>query len=223
MAAMSDEFREAIADKDRLESKIEALQDYLNQPGMPGVSESLIDSEGFPRADIDIYAVRKARNELACAQTDHKAAMKDIEQRLYALHAESRVDVPRRPPAAPAMDGVEANRSALSEPAADSRPVASFEVKIPQPFALIDDVAEGGPAQESGLRVGDYVCSFGGISRAESDLAACFAQVQQLVPQSAGTSIELVVLRGAEHVTLSLVPKTWSGRGLLGCHLKPQQ
>jgi 26S proteasome non-ATPase regulatory subunit 9 len=34
--------------------------------GEPGVKGSLIDNEGFPRADVDIFEVRKLRNRHAC-------------------------------------------------------------------------------------------------------------------------------------------------------------
>jgi 26S proteasome non-ATPase regulatory subunit 9 len=47
---------------------------------MPGVSGLLVDDEGFPRGDIDLYAVRQARNKYVCAQTDHIEVMKKIEQ-----------------------------------------------------------------------------------------------------------------------------------------------
>ena len=43
---------------------------------MPGVKGSLVDAEGFPRADIDLFEVRKLRNRLACLQTDHCNIMK---------------------------------------------------------------------------------------------------------------------------------------------------
>ena len=32
---------------------------------------SLVDNEGFPRADIDIYAVRTARNKIICKKYTH--------------------------------------------------------------------------------------------------------------------------------------------------------
>lgn len=48
--------------------------------GMPGVSGPLVDDEGFPRGDIDLYAVRQARNKYVCAQTDHIEIMRKIEQ-----------------------------------------------------------------------------------------------------------------------------------------------
>ena len=33
------------------------------------MSGALVDSEGFPRGDVDIYAVRKARNRIICEYT----------------------------------------------------------------------------------------------------------------------------------------------------------
>ena len=70
----------------------------------------LVDSEGFPRADIDIYAVRTARKKIVCKifitcfcvethiflsflpglRNDHKVVMKLIEQKLHQIHAEAR-------------------------------------------------------------------------------------------------------------------------------------
>lgn len=47
---------------------------------MPGVAGPLVDDEGFPRGDIDLYAVRQARNKYACAQTDHQEVMRKIEE-----------------------------------------------------------------------------------------------------------------------------------------------
>jgi 26S proteasome non-ATPase regulatory subunit 9 len=34
--------------------------------GAPGLTEPLVDYEGFPRADVDIFEVRKLRNRMAC-------------------------------------------------------------------------------------------------------------------------------------------------------------
>ena len=81
---MLDQERKAIEDK------IIALNDYLKAPGMPGLRGNLVDAEGFPRSDIDVYEVRKARHDLACLQTDHQALMKKIEQGLYSLHADAK-------------------------------------------------------------------------------------------------------------------------------------
>ncbi len=37
-----------------IEEEIFALSECLTAPGMPGLKGNLVDSEGFPRADIDI-------------------------------------------------------------------------------------------------------------------------------------------------------------------------
>jgi len=47
---------------------------------------SLLDSEGFPRSDIDIVQIRIARNKIICLKNDYKGIMKDIEQALYDVH-----------------------------------------------------------------------------------------------------------------------------------------
>ena len=49
--------------------------------GKPGLKNRLIDDEGFPRDDVDIFEARKLRNRHACLQTDHKTLMKDLEKR----------------------------------------------------------------------------------------------------------------------------------------------
>ena len=55
---------------------------------MPGVKGSLVDAEGFPRADIDLFEVRKLRNRLACLQTDHCNLMKELDGALLNLHSD---------------------------------------------------------------------------------------------------------------------------------------
>ena len=38
---------------------------YMQQAGV-GMTGPLVDEEGFPRSDIDVYAVRTARNRVIC-------------------------------------------------------------------------------------------------------------------------------------------------------------
>lgn len=219
MIAGMEEFKKLEQERDRLEAQITSLREYLTEDGMPGVSGPLVDEEGFPRADLDIYAIRKARNSLACAQTDHQDVMKRIEKALHEIHAASRVDVPR---VAPADAG---NGAALPVGEQQGGAQASAASILPPAFAWIDEVAEGSPAQDAGLALGDHICRFGGIDRRETgDLNACFAAIAQLVPASVGKALEVVVLRGQppRRVELSLTPRQWTGRGLLGCHLAPK-
>merc|ERR1719487_1300449 len=189
MVSVSDEFKELAKQKESLEAEIKDLEDYLTEEGMPGLQGSLIDEEGFPRADLDLYAIRKARNRFACAQTDHKEVMKKIEAALFVFHAESRVAVPRQSPAV-AVPSVQ-------EDGMDVDAVGQEAQLPPPPFALVDEVTAGSPAADAGLALGDHVIRFGHVNRQDTgDLNACFAGVQELVPRSVGTPIEVQVLRG---------------------------
>lgn len=60
------EVRALIARKDEIEAEIASLAGSLEGPGGPGLHGNLIDRDGFPRADIDVLAVRQARHRIAC-------------------------------------------------------------------------------------------------------------------------------------------------------------
>ncbi|GMP35863.1 hypothetical protein CsSME_00008160 [Camellia sinensis var. sinensis] len=70
-----------------LESEMNVIIDRLCQPGGPGLSGNLIDSEGFPRADIDIPVVRADRHHLAELRSDHKDITEQINQNIQLLHS----------------------------------------------------------------------------------------------------------------------------------------
>ncbi|CAE7600601.1 PSMD9 [Symbiodinium pilosum] len=210
-----EEFRKLDQEKNRLEAEIKTLYEYLTEDGMPGVSGPLVDDEGFPRGDIDLYAVRQARNKYVCAQTDHMEVMKKIEQAITALHAGTKVHVPRAAPAT-------ATEVPEDEPMPESQNVV-LQVKMAAPFAEIDEVSEGSPAQAAGLQVGDLICRFGQVNLQDTgDLNACFNAIRDLVPRSAGTAIPVTVIRGESRHELQLTPQQWAGRGLLGCHMNPK-
>lgn len=48
--------------------KEEELKAHLStlEVNKVGMEEALVDSEGFPRSDIDVYQVRKARHRIIC-------------------------------------------------------------------------------------------------------------------------------------------------------------
>ena len=90
------------------------------------------------------------------------------------------------------------------------------------PFALIKSVAAESPADTAGIEEGDLVLRFGSIDHTNHrDLQAIGA----LVPMAAGANdtIPVVVQRKDDGPTrqLSLRPRPWAGRGLLGCHVVP--
>ena len=48
--------------------KEEELKAHLStlEVNKVGMDEALVDSEGYPRNDIDVYQVRKARHQIIC-------------------------------------------------------------------------------------------------------------------------------------------------------------
>lgn len=53
-------------------NEITSAMSYLNSTPV-GLNEPLVDSEGFPRDDLDLYAISGARHTVACVQNDLRA------------------------------------------------------------------------------------------------------------------------------------------------------
>ena len=69
-----------MAQRDALEAEADAIASELTSPGpegqLPaGIKTLLVDAEGFPRGDIDLFNVRNKRQRLAVINTDHKGVM----------------------------------------------------------------------------------------------------------------------------------------------------
>ncbi len=86
------------------------------------------------------------------------------------------------------------------------------------PFAVVNDVALGGPAQQAGLRVGDKLAVFGAATISNHDGLRKVAEEAQLHENA---SLRLTILRADHVVELELHPQVWAGRGLIGCHILP--
>lgn len=201
--------------KDKIESEIRELTGILTQVKIcpvfhfsntkiclkqngVGMSEPLVDSEGFPISSIDTYQVRHARHRIICLQNDHKALMKRIEQGLQGYYS-----------------------AAGSDYGMDTQPVNMERSRLEivthqQPFARVTIVSEGSPASYAGFQVGDEVVEFGSVNstnfRAISDIAT-------VVQHSEGTQVNVKLKRCNQFVTVQLIPRKWSGKGLLGCNI----
>lgn len=182
--------------KDDIEEQIKAYYDMLQTAGV-GMDAPLVDVEGFPLADVDLYKVRTARQNISCLQNDHKSIMVEIEEALHQLHATARVEHKKD----------ETNME-----------VTESTVSLPAPFALADAVTQGSPAFQAGLRVGDEIIEFGSIN---AQNFRNLRDVASVVQHSEGKSLRVGVIRSGQEVHLNLTPKQWSGRGLLGCNLVP--
>lgn len=64
--------------------------------------------------------------------------------------------------------------------------------------------------------VDDIITEFGSV---HSDNFTSLHQIGQVVNNSVGKNISIVVLRNEAPVKLNLIPREWSGRGLLGCNI----
>ncbi|KAL3837488.1 hypothetical protein ACJMK2_022841 [Sinanodonta woodiana] len=198
MAATMTKMNELMKRRDEIEAEIKELGDVLESQGGVGMKGPLVDAEGFPRADIDVYSVRHARHHIIRLQNDHKALMKEIEEELYKIHADARME---------------------REMAGNQSPIPMEIEDIPQePFAIVDRVDEGSPALTAGLNVGDRITQFGSITKEKFQ---SLQNIGTVVQHSVGQSLALKVLRDGTSVSLSLKPQPWSGKGLLGCNILP--
>lgn len=89
-AALKAQLKQLIAQRDLIEQEIAERTARLNAPGQPGLNGSLLDAAGFPRADIDLPAVRADRSRVICLTNDHKALSRKLEQLMHELHSIAR-------------------------------------------------------------------------------------------------------------------------------------
>lgn len=183
-----------------IEQEIAEITERLNAPNMPGLNGPLTDSQGFPRSDVDVAAVRTDRNRVIHLTNDHKQISKHIDQLLQKLHAMSR----------PQNQIEQSKRSAVLE---TPQPAAAFK-----PYAVVNEVASGSPAEEAGLQPGDQWVQCGNVT---VDTVGGLKATADFLKAHKDQAVDLVVLRAGIKQQLSFCPHEWSGPGLLGCHLLP--
>lgn len=198
MTDVREEVGKLTAERERMEKRATELASYLTGPGMPGLKGGLDDSEGYPRADIDIHGIVTARHELACLNTDYTELMKRLETALHQLHSESKVYV---------------------EPRGKKQETENIRAT---PFGRVSLVASGqSPGRLAGLEEGDLIIKLGSITSALGDLADIFRNLPVVVQSNRGKPLECQFLRGDELKTTIVTPTQWEGNGLLGFRLEP--
>jgi 26S proteasome non-ATPase regulatory subunit 9 len=202
-----EEVSELIAQRDRIETEITELVNYLTGPGMPGLAESLIDEEGFPLPNLDLYRIRESRQRFNRLNNDYTDLMNKIEQGLHRLHSE-----------APEQEQ-EGPRGRV----AHAEPIGVTTEREVRPFAKISEVSEASPASSAGIRPEDRVVSFGPINfTSHEELTA----LGRFVRENENHDVAMVVQRinavnQMEVVSLTVRPQQWHGQGLLGCRFLP--
>lgn len=204
-AAVSD-IQELMRRKEEIEAQIKANYDVLESQKGIGMNEPLVDCEGYPRADVDLYQVRTARHNIICLQNDHKAVMKQVEEALHQLHARDKEKQAR--------DMAEAQEEAMS------RRLGSNNATLPQAFAKVNSISPGSPASIAGLQVDDEIVEFGSVNTQNFQ---SLQNVGSVVQHSEGKPLNVTVIRRGERHQLRLTPTRWAGKGLLGCNIIPLQ
>eukprot|EP01080_Neovahlkampfia_damariscottae_P000137 gene137-4383_t len=198
-----------IKKKEDMEELIEELTSGLKKSG--GITGALVDQEGFPRSDIDVHQTLIMRNKLNCLKTDYKFLMKEIEEGMYALHATYKTEEKK------VEEKVEKKEELIEEiNIIEKKPVLQRK----SPFLTVNSVAEGSPAQETGLEVNDEICKFGDIEKKELDTYG-LKILADYVQKNVNNKLKIQILRKNKDIMLTFTPKTWNGKGLLGCYLVP--
>lgn len=111
----------------------------------------LTTPDGFPRADLDVAQVRTTRSRIIYLKNDYKALMNVIEK---AIHEHFANNIPLPTPAASA--------ASTSKPAIRPAPLDA-------PFAKVNSVVPGSPADTAGLKGGDEIRNFGYVNKSNHD------------------------------------------------------
>jgi len=173
------------------------------QTNKVGFHEPLVDADGFPRDDIDVRSVRLARTQIVCLQNDLKELTKSIEEGLEKYFKESK----------------ETLASTKIPPEVREAAASTSSSSVPEiPIVVVNLVSPGSPAEDAGIQVRDLITAFGTIT---SNNFKDLAQIGELVKNSQNQQVRVKVKRNQKMEELILVPKIWSGRGLLGCNIVP--
>ncbi|VDP82356.1 unnamed protein product [Echinostoma caproni] len=150
---LRDKIQSLSSQKTNIEREIQSLSGILSENDQVGLKGNLLDNEGFPRNDIDLVAVRTARNRIIRLNNDHRTVMAALETALHQMHDLARKTGADRP-SEEAMD--------LDQEVPSSAPLNPDSAL--SPFLLIDEVRPGSVAEQSGLEVGDLISKFGSVN-----------------------------------------------------------
>ncbi|GKU00634.1 26s proteasome non-atpase regulatory subunit 9 [Fusarium langsethiae] len=201
-------FAELVRRKDDVEAELKALGGVLDSHGVD-MNTSLLTSDGFPRADIDVAQIRTTRARIIRLRNDYKALMTRMEKCIHERFAS--LDENDAVPVA----GQDNSQSILPD---------SVSTPLDPPFAKVNTVAAGSPAESAGLKAGDEIRNFGYVNQANHDN---LRKVAECVQGNEGSNVFIKVSRAdgvaeRQELRLTLTPrKDWGGRGMLGCHILP--
>lgn len=183
--------QELVKKKENLEAELSALGSVLDsvrsykilyihgstngitQHGV-NMNTSLTTFDGFPRADLDVAQIRTTRARIIRLKNDYKALMAKLEDVVHQHFAEGKVP--------------EGDLNALTDRGTRERTTmnelphvsnASSTSTSSNPFARVNSVERGSPADQAGLKVGDQVVRFGLVDYTNHERLNKVAQVVQ--------------------------------------------
>lgn len=170
----------------------------------------LVDSQGFPRADIDVYAVRHARVRIIELRNDLRAVVDELAVALEKVYD-------------PATGVLGSQRETIR--------VEDVEDDVPpsRPFARVDGVAPASPAAQAGLKREDLILKFGTLTaNAFAKDSRSLLPLATFVSTKENVTFDVLVQREVpdrperQTLTLKFTPRNgWGGKGMLGCHIVP--
>ncbi|XP_055630986.1 26S proteasome non-ATPase regulatory subunit 9 [Toxorhynchites rutilus septentrionalis] len=209
---------ELIKQKDSIEQRIND-QGRILEVNHVGMNDPLVDESGYPRNDIDVYQVRQARHKIICLQNDLKALMRQIEEGLHTVHAETAAQ--KESLGSSKMQGMDIDGDGEDDGGNSSglgSTINRRRLSAMKSIAKVNVVSDGSPAQSAGIAMRDEIVEFGTVNASNfRDLS----QIAVVARDCANKSIPVIVRREGKLLDLVLTPKTWSGRGLLGCNIVP--
>ncbi|SRR6266404_6488219 len=131
--------RALMARKDAIEAELEA-QGSILRANNTDMRQPLVDREGFPRGDLDVWAVRHARVRIIELRNDLTSLMDEIAKTLEMVYSQ-----PSTPPVNDRGDGTTSGVGSEASPE-------------PLPFARVNGVAPGSPAADAVRYVVHSVC-----------------------------------------------------------------
>ncbi|KAK2367955.1 putative 26S proteasome regulatory subunit p27 [Trifolium repens] len=204
-----------------LESEMNSIIARLSLPGAPGLSGNLVDSEGFPRSDIDVPLIRAERRRLAELRNDYTNITNKINQNIQILHS-AKLGGNNRLPNSGKDDRSDIQTSSTVETPSQNVLLSlspnsmNVDVLVSRPFAVVDEITDASPAVEDGLQLGDQILKFGNVEAGDNLQQRLASEAQS----SMGQTVPVVIMRQGNVINLTVTPRTWQGRGLLGCHFR---
>ncbi|KAJ6157889.1 hypothetical protein N7470_005481 [Penicillium chermesinum] len=160
---------ELMQEKDRIEEELKELSQVLTTQSVT-MNSTLTTFDGFPRDDIDVPQVRHTRIQIIRLRNDHKDLMTHLEKGLHAHFAQ--------------LQNTQGATTNGTTPGAPGRP-----------FAKVNTVEPGSPADQAGLKPGDLVRGFGNVHWLNHER---LSKVAEVVRQNEGRVVLVQVSRKEE-------------------------